>query len=130
MASCSGYKVSYDFPSGGKKYTGKTFTSKFGANEAKEPAIANVTPTPTQEVAKDKSEDAENWEVPNTPFYLKVLKAGDSAKVTTTAGAEVKFSVIEEYASASKKYCKKYLIEDSLNLACFNPHWKPVRIFE
>lgn len=126
-ASCANSELSYDFPKAKKAYTGKTFVKKSFSKSINQVAISDSAPVSEK---TEHGEDEEKWALPNTPFYLKVLKAGESTKVTNDKGEEVKFSVITEYASASKKYCKKYLVNDDINLACFNPHWKPVRIFE
>ena len=72
----------------------------------------------------------EEWAVPNSEFYLTTMRAGENAMVHDANGTEVKFEVLSEYSSASKKFCKKYAVAGSVNLACFNPHWKPVRMFE
>lgn len=96
-------------------------------------------PKPTGAVLQIEESEQEKWPVPNTAFLLTTLLPGDSAMVADFDGKDVKFTVVAEYASASKKYCKKYTIgylsdavsdASDLGLACFNPHWKPVRTFE
>ena len=71
-----------------------------------------------------------NWPIKDAPELLASTKQGEMVDAETPDGKPVVFAVLSEYPSAGKKFCKKYFVNLDLNLACFNPHWYPVRSFD
>lgn len=70
------------------------------------------------------------WPIDNADMLLDIAEPGEVIKTINNEGEEVEFVVAAEYRSASKKLCKNYYVGAENYLACFNPHWNPVRLFK
>jgi len=71
-----------------------------------------------------------DWPVANAGEYLARYEPGGTVEATTADNKQAAFIIIETYNSASGKQCKKYTVDTSLYLACFDGKWYPVRTFE
>ncbi len=69
------------------------------------------------------------WPMHNAADLLENTKPGELVDIKREDGKPMVFAVLSEYASAGKKRCKKYFVNLDLHLACYNPHWYPVRSF-
>lgn len=82
-----------------------------------------------EELIESHSADYQ-WPIENADLYLQVAEPGEIIPTTTYENEPAVFMVAYEYRSAGKQFCKNYYVNDQEHLACFNPHWKPMRLFK
>lgn len=119
LSSCSGFDVEEEYPNSRKKSLVEVKQDNPDLSEYKN-LLKNQHPQGEQYV----------WPVQNAPELLQNSKEGEIKTAISGNGKPVLFAVLSEYPSAGKKFCKKYFVNLDLHLACFNPHWYPVRSFE
>ena len=119
IMGCSSLTVSSDYPNQ-KNYGFKKEVTKFSDESGYAKKLSNSHP----------SDQAYDWAIKDAPNLLQNSKEGDIIEVEGKDNKKVLFAVLSEYPSAGKKLCKKYFVNLDVHLACFNPHWYPVRSFE
>ncbi|PIR34247.1 MAG: hypothetical protein COV36_01295 [Alphaproteobacteria bacterium CG11_big_fil_rev_8_21_14_0_20_44_7] len=93
-------------------------------------AYDHPTVQPGENPPKVEEASEFEWPLENADLYLEEAKPGEVINTLSYEGEPAEFVVAMEYRSASKKFCKNYYVNKEEFLACFNPHWTPVRLFK